>query len=118
MIVIIDDDEGVRTSLSYYLKSCATEIKNFADGNSALKFSENNKVDLIITDILMPDMDGIEIIRKIKEISPTTIIYAMSGGATEYLRAAEMLGAAWSFVKDRDGIHELRDRVKNIFFID
>jgi CheY-like chemotaxis protein len=73
------------------------------DGNVGVQLFSENRVDLIITDIIMPDKEGLETIREIKKSSPDAKIIAISGGAKvgpgTYLKLAERLGAQRVFEK-------------------
>lgn len=80
-VLLIDDHqlflEGLSTSLN---KLNFIEVKNtFSNGNSALKYLQKHPVDLVITDISMPDMNGIELIKKLKKLQPTakTLVISM-----------------------------------------
>jgi len=79
-ILIIDDEENIRDVLVYTLKKAGYAVFTCVDGQDATSFLESNTVDLIITDILMPNKDGIEIINHHRKIFRNTPIIAMSGG--------------------------------------
>ncbi len=70
-IVLVDDEEMVLTSLSSFL-SLETEydVHTFTSAKEALKFIEENEVDLVISDYLMPEMDGITFLGKVRDIKP------------------------------------------------
>ena len=70
-IIIVDDEEMVLTSLSSFL-SLETEykVKTFTSGKEALDFVKNNEVDLIVSDYLMPEMDGITFLAQVKKFKP------------------------------------------------
>ena len=70
-IVIVDDEEMVLTSLNSFL-SLETEynIKTFISVNEALEFIKTEQVDLVVSDYLMPEMDGISFLAKVREIKP------------------------------------------------
>jgi CheY-like chemotaxis protein len=67
-ILIIDDDHLVLKTLSRYLKSCGYEVGAAKDGEEALKMGETSSYDLIIADMRIPGMDGIEIIKRLRQI--------------------------------------------------
>jgi len=70
-IIIVDDEEMVLTSLSAFL-SLETEydVKTFLSPAEAIKFVKENGADLVISDYLMPEMDGMSFLAKVKEIKP------------------------------------------------
>ncbi len=79
------------------------EIDQAGDGNQALEVCAEFKPDLVLTDIIMPDKEGLETIQELLEISPDLKIIAMSGGGKfgpdSYLPLAEKLGAKASLQK-------------------
>ncbi len=70
-VVIVDDEEIVLTSLSSLL-SLETDyvVKSFTDVNEAIEYVRDNDVDLVVSDYLMPEMDGITFLAQIREIKP------------------------------------------------
>lgn len=96
-ILIIEDDDAVADTLRQMLELDGFEVIVATNGAEGEKMFKKNSVDLIITDLLMPEKEGIETIKDIREISPDVKIIAMSGSAGmftgEYLRAAKALGA-------------------------
>lgn len=96
-ILIIDDDLNMRETINEILSSDDYEIKLASDGKEGLTLHKQEAFDLIITDIIMPDMDGIEVIIELKKKHPGTKIIAISGGgyyyADDYLETARALGA-------------------------
>ncbi|NIM91708.1 MAG: response regulator [Candidatus Aminicenantes bacterium] len=81
-IVIVDDEEMVLTSLSSFL-SLETDynIKTFVYPKEALEFIKNNNVDLVVSDYLMPKMDGISFLSKVREIKPEVPRIILTGYA-------------------------------------
>lgn len=67
-ILVIDDDQLVIKTLARYLKTCGYTAEVVSSGEEAVKKAESNPYDLVIADIRMPGMDGIETIKKIREI--------------------------------------------------
>lgn len=66
-ILLIDDEEEICTLLTVYLKNENYEVVSFGTGTEALDYLQRNKVDLAVLDIMLPDMDGFTICRKIRE---------------------------------------------------
>jgi DNA-binding response OmpR family regulator len=96
-ILLIDDDAMVRDTIRHILIAEAHDVTIAEDGNSALHLFRKSSFDLVITDIMMPEKDGIEIIREMRAIRAGTRILAISGGGrignTDFLKIAERLGA-------------------------
>ncbi|NOZ76802.1 MAG: sigma-54-dependent Fis family transcriptional regulator, partial [Euryarchaeota archaeon] len=66
-ILIVDDEEAIRMSLSVLLRREGYEVDEAASGEEALEKIATNKYDIIISDIMMPDLDGITLLKKVKE---------------------------------------------------
>lgn len=96
-ILIVDDEAPILKLLESILSSHNYDIYSTTDGQKALDMLEQIVVDLVITDVIMPDMDGIEFIGKMKKQRPEVKIIAMSGGGSydteTYLEIAIKLGA-------------------------
>lgn len=105
-ILIIDDDEDIRTFLSTLLKQLGHEVHCLEDGSKALQLHQKHPIELVITDILMPDFDGIEVIRQFRREVPDLKIIAISGGGytdpEQFLTMAQRLGADATFHKPFD----------------
>lgn len=102
-ILIIDDDEHVREALAAVLDAAGHQTCLAADGNRALARLDDFNPDVVVTDILMPGMEGMETIHELRKRQPELPIVAMSGcgmhGGGDYLRLAERLGASQSLSK-------------------
>lgn len=103
-ILIVDDDQPVREMLQQMLEKEGYTIETAADGNEAIRKFDNNPPDLIITDIVMPDKEGLEIIRHFMREKPQTKVIAISGGAynieaNNTLKIAKALGAFETLTK-------------------
>jgi hypothetical protein len=93
-ILVADDEAGVRSLLRTALEQGGYEVIEAADGKQALKQARAGGVDLVITDIIMPEQDGIETIQALRKEMPGIGIIAISGRfEAPYLKMAEMLGA-------------------------
>jgi len=96
-ILVIDDDESVRDSLKDLLSVHGYQVAVARDGREGLEVLHRQRFDLVVTDLLMPNVDGIEIIREIRKHDASLKVLAISGGdhATHFLHlnAAQALGA-------------------------
>lgn len=96
-ILVIDDDESMREVLRLMLQSLKLQVIEAANGVAGLALFCAHKPNLVITDILMPEKDGIETVREIRMIDPDARIIAISGGGDgKYpnpLALAKKLGA-------------------------
>jgi DNA-binding response OmpR family regulator len=96
-ILVIDDDEQMRRLVRRVLENANHTILEAGDGDSGLLVLAREAVDLVITDIIMPDKEGIETIREIRRKHGAVKILAISGGGQivhmDVLTAAGRLGA-------------------------
>jgi CheY-like chemotaxis protein len=94
-IVVADDDAGVRTFLRKVLEDSGYEVIEAADGKQALQQARAEHVDLVITDLVMPEQEGIETIQALRRDLPDVRIIAMSGAfGGQFLGMAKLMGAA------------------------
>ena len=96
-ILIIDDDPAVLGILRRILEEAGHSVTDAPDGEVALRHYEGKPADLVITDIFMPGMDGIEFLVYIRKTFPAARVLAMSGGGIlsrdQALSDASLLGA-------------------------
>jgi DNA-binding NtrC family response regulator len=81
-ILIVDDEEDIRNLLAKYLKLNGHRVRTAADGIAALEAFSAASFDAVITDIDMPRMGGLELVRRIKEASPCTVTIVLTGHGT------------------------------------
>jgi DNA-binding response OmpR family regulator len=97
-ILIVDDEEQLRDVLKTVLQDAGHDVVEASNGNVALEQFRQTPTDLIITDIVMPDKEGLETIIDFRRMYPQVKIIAMSGGGRnspqDYLDMAKKLGAA------------------------
>jgi DNA-binding response OmpR family regulator len=105
-IMVIEDDEGTRSLLARALKREGYEVVEAADGRVAQGQMAARQPDLVITDIVMPNCDGIEFIHYMRSLERRVPIVAVSGGgrlpAGGYLDMARLSGAVAVFTKPFD----------------
>ncbi|HOK00923.1 MAG TPA: response regulator [Spirochaetota bacterium] len=96
-IVIVEDDQVIRESLKEFLEINGYEVMAIESSIDLLQKISSFKPDILITDIIMPDKDGIEIIIETKKYLPNIRLIAISGGgridSESYLNTAKYLGA-------------------------
>jgi CheY-like chemotaxis protein len=106
-ILIIDDEPRILSLLREMLESAGHLVVEAQDGAVALRWwrdhSHEQTIDLIITDILMPEKDGIEVIQQIRQLAPNTKVIAISGHSEvvriPFLEVAKRLGAVRTISK-------------------
>lgn len=102
-ILVIDDDALVRQALAQILESSGYEVQCAPEGRQGLRAFHKRRPDLVISDIIMPDMEGIETIIELRILSRDCPIIAISGGGrfgkADFLDVARHLGATASLSK-------------------
>ena len=91
-IIVIEDESAIRRLVVRILGRGGHEIREADNGREGVALHRADAADLVITDIFMPEQDGIETIRQIREFSPDTPILAMSGGGARELTDASDAG--------------------------
>ncbi len=103
-VLVVDDDDLVRGTVSSLLQGLDFQVTETACGKDAFKLVSKTLFDLIVTDLFMPEIDGIELILKIRKIHPTIPIVLMTGGGklfpygsgslNDMIESAEFFGAS------------------------
>ena len=105
-ILIIEDEPQMRGMIEQVLIRAGHEVLTASDGKAGLDLFRDQMPDLVITDILMPEVDGLEIIRSLRREFPDLKIIAMSGGGEtgrlQYLPEAREFGADIALSKPFD----------------
>ena len=103
LILIVEDDDLLASVMRRALAPDGHEVHLAEDGKKAWAFLLKAKVDLLVTDILMPEKDGLELIPQVRKNFPATKILAISGGGQlgpkSYLGTAKALGAHETLLK-------------------
>lgn len=112
-ILIIDDQEPIRGLLRAILEGVGYEVSEAVNGREGLALCQERPVDLVITDIVMPEMNGLDLILELTRESLSVKVIAMSGeqGTDDHLHAAKLLGARETLHKPFD-LEHLLDAVR------
>jgi len=107
-ILVADDSFVERVTIERILLTNGHHIYKAGNGGEAITILRENEIDILITDIFMPEVDGVELIMKTRKINKRIGIIAISGGGRlikdlSYLEYAKQLGAVFSFRKPIDG---------------
>jgi DNA-binding NtrC family response regulator len=107
-ILIVDDEQAIRSMLRVILKKEDRQFFEAQNGLKAQKILQEENCDLVLSDVIMPDCDGIELVMAIRHKYPSLPVVIMSGGgrvnAEHYLMLAKKLGALRVFEKPFDSV--------------
>lgn len=120
-IMVVEDDDLVRGMLRQMMAREGYEVAARCNGREALQYFEQDRPNLVVTDLIMPEGEGIELIRQLRKKHPALKIVAISGGSRfitpdSQLTTAAHLGADLTFAKPLDratflgGIRKLLER--------
>jgi DNA-binding NtrC family response regulator len=114
-ILIVDDEENTRLGLTKLLSREGYEVESAANGHEALDYLDRKKVSLIISDINMPDMNGLVFLRELSRKYPSisVIMITAYGGVESYLEAMNL--GAYEYLHKPVRLDELRSVMKKIF---
>lgn len=112
-ILVIDDEEPIRRLLRTLFEKDGHEVLEASDGNIGLRLYRDDPADIVITDLIMPEKEGIETIMELRREYPEVKIIAISGGgevgvAGQYLPLAKAMGVRHIFPKpiELEGLRE------------
>ena len=116
-ILIIDDEEDFNLMMKTALELKGYEVETACNGREAKALYQNKQYDAIVTDIIMPDVDGYEVILDLRRMGLSDRTIAVSAGgrtsADDYLVTAKHFGVAATFNKPID-IQQFRDKIEEI----
>lgn len=97
-VLVVDDVEAIRQAMVIVLENEGHEVVQASDGLDGIRRLREESVDLLITDVLMPGADGIEVIKAVRQHAPKLKVIAMSGGGNQLpagfsLKMAQAFGA-------------------------
>jgi len=116
-ILIVEDDKELREMLKMSLTRHKYSVLEAADGKDAIFHFKPSITDIVVTDLIMPEEDGLKVIMKLRELKPQLKIIAISGGGKagpgSYLKLAKALGADAVFSKPFS-INDLISKVESL----
>lgn len=116
-ILVADDEPSVREFVERALTHAGYTVTAVQDGNAALKALGQKKFDLLLTDIVMPDLDGIALSLKVAKDYPDTKIMMMSGYANQRQRAHNLDFLAHEIISKPFTLDEIIKRVKIVLSV-
>ena len=113
-VLVVDDEEIARTNLEYILRKEGYEVSTAANGLEALEKTRVREYDLILTDLKMEKMDGLQLLESVKEIAPHTDIVMITGFATVNSAVTALKKGAAHYLPKPINLDELRAVVREI----
>ena len=110
-ILIVDDDQGMREFMDIMLTKEGYDVTSAEDASRALALCDKKDFDLIVTDLRMPRMDGIEFLKKIKDQKPETTVILVTAYASGETAVNAMKEGAYDYVEKGGSIEELKSIV-------
>jgi len=113
-ILIVDDEENTRIGLSKLLSQEGFEVCSVANGQEALEYLKSSRVNLVISDINMPEMNGLTFLKELNRLYPSThvIMITAYGGVESYLEAMNL--GAFEYIHKPIKIEELKSVMEKI----
>lgn len=113
MIYVVEDDKAIRNLVLYALKEKNYQVKGFEDGLNVVESLKNENVDLLILDIMLPEKDGIEILKEVRKFSDIPIIM-LTAKNDEYDKVLGLESGADDYITKPFSILELISRIKAV----
>ena len=113
-VLVVDDEEIARTNLEYILRKEGHQVDGAANGAQALDLIKAQEYDLILTDLKMEKMDGLQLLESAKQISPNTEIIIVTGYATVSTAVDALKKGAAHYLSKPIKLDELRETVREI----
>jgi len=112
-ILVVDDDQDMREFLEILLAREGYEVASASGGKEALGLCKKHKFDLAITDLKMPKVDGIDVLKSIKEISPETMVILITAFASGETAVAAMKEGAYDYLEKNFDVEDLKSVIKD-----
>jgi DNA-binding NtrC family response regulator len=113
-VLVVDDEEGVRKLIVTLLTKQGHQCLQAADGVDALEKVRANEIDAVITDVVMPRMDGVSLTKELSKLAPRLPIIVMTGYSNEFSSITAMSAGAREFIKKPFSITEFTLRFQNM----
>lgn len=97
-VLVVDDDPSIRALIRLYLEGAGYAVSEAGDGRQAMRHMAEQRPDLVVLDIFMPEMDGLEVLQALREQCRACKVMAISGGSAKI--GMDLLGHATIFGAD------------------
>src|SRR4030067_1003514 len=111
-ILVVEDNIGIRNVLEKTLKMKGYDVFSVSTGENAVRLFTSDIFDLVITDLRLPKMDGLEVLKKVKKISSTTIVIIMTAYGTIENAIEAMKSGAYDYILKPFSLEEIEIKVE------
>ncbi len=111
-ILVVDDERSMRDFLSIMLKKTGYDVTTAVDGEEAVKILHKDIFDLVITDLKMPKVDGLQVLKTVKELSPDTVVIVITAFASTETTVEAMKEGAYDYITKPFQNDEMKIRIK------
>ena len=112
-ILVVDDDRSMREFLEILLTKEEYHVSLASSGKEACQILENKEFDLVITDIRMKDINGIDVLKRAKQVSPETMVVMISAFATAETAVEAMKEGAYDYIPKPFKVREFKNIIKD-----
>lgn len=110
-LLIVDDESHVRYSLEKYLRSETLNVICAASGKEAIETTRKQRPDVVVLDVRLPDMSGLEVFDRIRRIDPRLPVVIITAHATTEIAIEAMKQGAFEYLPKPVDLHQLREVV-------
>jgi DNA-binding NtrC family response regulator len=114
-VMIVDDEENIREVLSNYLESMNYSVATAEDGQDALEKFKKGDFDLIISDLLMPNIDGLELLKRIRNIDKDVIFLMITGYPSIETAVDAIKKGAYDYITKPFHMEDVKIRIERAF---
>ncbi|MBI5042507.1 MAG: sigma-54-dependent Fis family transcriptional regulator [Nitrospirae bacterium] len=111
-ILVVDDERSMRDFLSIMLKKAGYDVTTAVDGEEAVKVLHKDIFDLVITDLKMPKVDGLQVLKTVKELSPDTVVIVITAFASTETALEAMKEGAYDYITKPFQIDEMKIKIQ------
>jgi DNA-binding NtrC family response regulator len=114
-VMVVDDEENIREVLSNYLESMNYSVETAEDGEDALQKFQKGNFDLIISDLLMPNIDGLELLKRIRGIDKDVIFLMITGYPSIETAVDAIKKGAYDYITKPFHMEDVKLRIERAF---
>ena len=114
-VLVVDDEENIREVLSNYLSTMNYDVVTATDGQDALNKYKKGEFDLIISDLLMPNIDGLELLRRIRSIDNEVIFLMITGYPSIETAVEAIKKGAYDYITKPFHMEDVKLRIERAF---